>query len=154
MLKQMFNRALLCTALLFVFTPLQAAANPLIDMVTQQLGVSPTQASGGLGALLSTAQKGMSGGDFAALGDVVPDMSSLLAAAPTQVSGDADTLGSMASGLLGDSEAASNAVALNQAFSSLGLDSGMVGQYSKILLDFVESEGGQALMESLKSALI
>ncbi|RCU50990.1 MULTISPECIES: DUF2780 domain-containing protein [Corallincola] len=143
---------------LFILLPVfqsHAADNPLVGMITQQLGVSQDQATGGLGALLSSAQQGMSGDDFAALTDVIPDMSSLLSAAPSLegAAGGGGGLASMATDMLGDS-AGSDTIALTQAFESLGLDSSMVGQYSKILLDFVNSEGGNALMQSLKSALL
>ena len=40
------------------------------------------------------------------------------------------------------------------SFSSLGLSPDMVGKYTDIVLDFVQSEAGQQTMTVLKNALI
>lgn len=150
------RRALICVFIFSMSGIAQAQSSDLVSMLTQQLGVSESQASGGLGALLSSAQQNMSTEDFASLGGVIPDMSSLLAAAPEISDKGGDNSGegslmSMAGGLLG--EQGEQLQYLSGAFDSLGLDSKMIAQYSKLLLQFVESEGGQALKKSLQAAL-
>lgn len=144
---------LLAVCTLFLSGTARAQTNGLVDMLTQQLGVTQSQATGGLGALLSTAQDTMSGSDFEQLSGVIPDMSGLLKAAPQiDTEQESSSLMSMAGGLLG--EEGDQLQYLDGAFKSLGLDSKMIGQYSELLLQYVESEGGQALMQSLQSALI
>jgi hypothetical protein len=145
--------------LVFAFFSGVAKANSdaLVDMLTQQLGVTQAQAEGGLGALLSTAQDNMSSSDFDQLGDVIPNMSGLLGAAPQlppeeEVKEEKSSLMSMAGGLLGES--GDQLQYLDGAFKSLGLDSKTIAQYSKLLLDYVESEGGQEMMKTLQAALL
>ena len=49
---------------------------------------------------------------------------------------------------------ADSTAALTDSFSSLGLSPDMVGKYTDIILDYVQSEGGQQAMTLLKNALL
>ncbi len=57
-----------------------------------------------------------------------------------------------ASSLLGSS--AGSMTGLADSFSKLGLSPEMVNQFVPIVLDFVQSEGGQQTMTLLKNALM
>ncbi|SDJ12936.1 Protein of unknown function VcgC/VcgE [Ferrimonas sediminum] len=131
-----------------------SASDALIGMLTSQLGVTEQQASGGLGALLATAEPNMSAEGLSSLSGIIPDMDGLLATGAQLLGGEASSSGtsSLLGGLMGGNATA--LLGLNEAFSSLGLDSAMVAQFSQVLLDYVNSEGGQALMQQLQTALL
>ena len=118
----------------------------LVPTLSDSLGVSSKQASGGLGALFGLAQENVSVSDFATLSQSVPGMSSLLAAAP-QVAGGSDGLG----GLLGSAgkygKAMTGAKQVYEQFAALGLDATQVGQYINIAMSYLQSEGGQAAVD-------
>jgi len=107
----------------------------LVSMLTQQLGVTETQATGGTAALLGKAKSAMSSTDYAGLLSAVPELSSFSGGSGTSM---LDSLG-------GDS--------LTQQFSALGMDSSMVGKFVPILLDYVNTSGGSEMTGMLKSAL-
>ncbi len=125
-----------------------------------ELNVTPTQALGGSGALLQLAKQQLGSNDYAQLAKSVPGIDKL--------TGDSglDQLGQLGAltGLLGKSDTridAQTAAAVdnvqnlgdvNQAFSALGMDAGMVGQFAPILLQYLGSQGvGGSLLQSLGS---
>lgn len=118
----------------------------LVPALSESLGVSSRQASGGLGALFDLAKENVSAEEFATLSQSVPDMTGLLAAAPA-VGGANDGLG----GLLGSAgkygKALSGAKEVYQQFAALGLDAAQVGQYINIAMSYLQSEGGQATVD-------
>ncbi|WP_084144356.1 DUF2780 domain-containing protein [Ferrimonas kyonanensis] len=152
MMKAMVSRGLFLMMVL-LSAPVSAGED-LIGMLTSQLGVSEQQASGGLGALLATAEPNMSAEGMNSLSGIIPNMDGLLASGAQLLGGDGASSGtsSLLGGLMGGN--ATSLLGLNDAFSSLGLDSAMVAQFSQVLLDYVNSEGGQALMQQLKTALL
>ena len=89
----------------------------------------------------------MSSGDYSQLLNAVPGIDSLISAAPQ-----AGGLAGKASSLLGGS--AGSMTGLADSFSKLGLAPDMVNQFVPIVMDFVQSEGGQQAMTILKNALM
>lgn len=118
----------------------------LVPALSESLGVSSKQASGGLGALFGLAKDNVSAADFSTLSQSVPDMSSLLSSAP-EVAGAGDSMG----GLLGSAgkygKAMTGAKEVYEQFSVLGLDASQVGQYMNIAMSYFQSEGGQAAVD-------
>jgi len=117
-----------------------------------QLNVTPQQAVGGTGAMLGLAKNQLSTTDYAQLAKSVPGIDKL--------SGGGE-LGALA-GLLGSSGKAAgldNALGavkdtndLNNAFGALGMDSGMIGQFAPVLLQYLGQQGvGGPLLQSLGS---
>ena len=106
------------------------------------LNVKPEQAIGGTSAMLGLAKNKLSGNDYAELAKSVPGIDKL--------SGGSGNLGQLA-GLLGSSGKAAgleNALGnvkdtndLNTAFSALGMDSGMVGQFAPVILQYLGGAG-------------
>ena len=100
-----------------------AAMSSLTDMVTGQLGVSKAQAEGGLGTLFGVAKSTLSGDEFGQLSKYVPEMESLLKAAPEVSEG---TKG--VSSLLGEAgkygDMLKSGTQAYSQFKSLGLDAG------------------------------
>lgn len=113
-----------------------AQSASLVGTLMDSLGVTQSQAVGGTAALLNQAKSNMGGDDFSGLLSAVPELSSLM-----QSSGGVGSL-------LG------NGASLAQQFGSLGMDSGMIGKFTPILLEFVQSEGGSELMKLLQGALL
>ena len=129
-----------------------------MDMVISQLGVTQPQAEGGIGALLSSAKGTMGDTKYGDLMSMLPGLNGLADKAPGAVSASGGSLGGLASaagGLLGGSSGNSLAGVgqIASMFESLGLSPEMVGQFSKLLLDYAQSEGGAKAFELLKGAL-
>lgn len=115
-----------------------------------QLNVTPQQAVGGTGAMLGLAKNKLSSTDYSQLAKSVPGIDKL--------SGGGE-LGAL-SGLLGSSGKAAgldNALGnvkdtsdLNNAFGALGMDSGMIGQFAPVILQYLGQQGvGGPLLQSL-----
>ncbi len=115
------------------------------------LNVSPEQAVGGTSALLNLAKNQLPSTDYSQLLSSVPALADLSGGG----------LGSQAgavSGLLGKSNPLANSAQSNMhslgdvsnAFSTLGMDSGMVSQFAPVLLQFIGNQGvGQPLLSTL-----
>jgi hypothetical protein len=147
---QRFVRSLVIAAALGA--PMQARAQAaLIESLTSQLGVSQEQATGGAGAIFQVAQDRMAPAQFSQLSDAVPGIDGLVGAAPP--------LGG-ASGMLGGATSAlgmgelGGLAELAGPFTKLGLSPDMASQFVPIVLDYVQSEGGQQAMSLLQTALL
>lgn len=123
----------------------------LLNTLGTQLKVTPQQAVGGTGALLGLAKNKLGGGDYSQLSKSVPGIDQL---AGTSALGSLGGLG----GMLGNSSSSNSAVNsalgnvqsmgdVNNAFSALGMDSGMVGQFVPVILQYLGQQGasGSAL---------
>ena len=130
-----------------ISSPVSADTSKLIGSLVDKLGVTEDQATGGSGAVFKEAKNNMDPGDYSQLLNSVPGIDSLISAAP-QSGG----LAGQASSLLGGS--AGSMTGLADSFSKLGLSPDMVNQFVPVILDFVQSEGGQQAMTLLKNALI
>lgn len=133
--------------------PTSQTANLLSAL--SQLDVTPEQAIGGTGAMLGLAKNQLSSTDYSQLSKSVPGLDKLSGG---------NALGSLGalSGLLGQSGGSKtaglesalgnvqNTNDLNSAFSALGMDSGMIGQFAPVLLQFLGQQGvGGSLLNSL-----
>ena len=108
-------------------------SNALVGALTDKLGVSTDQAAGGAGALLSLAGGALSKPESKELGNLIPGMDSLTGAIP-------GGLGSMISNMDG----------VNKAFSALGLDPALIGQFAPIIMQYLGSQDASSgLMGSL-----
>ena len=129
--------------------PASADTSKLIGTLVDTLGVTEDQATGGSGAVFREAKNNMSSGDFSQLLKAVPGINSLMSVAP-QVGG----LTGKATSLLGGSAGSATGMAnLADSFSKLGLTPDMVNQFVPVIMDYVQSEGGDQAMSLLKSAL-
>ncbi|ATR85117.1 hypothetical protein CYD26_07005 [Pseudomonas sp. FFUP_PS_473] len=130
-----------------------ASAN-LLNTLGSQLNITPEQAVGGTGALLGLAKNQLSGDEFSQLTQAVPGLNLL--------TGD-NALGGL-NGLIalmgksdGQQSALSNALGnvkdtndLNNAFSLLGMDTGLIGQFAPLLLQFLGQQGvANSLLQNL-----
>jgi hypothetical protein len=138
---------ILAMGIFSITVPVSADTSKLIGSLVDTLGVSEEQATGGAGAVFKEGKNNMSSGDYSQLLNAVPGIDSLISAAPQ-----AGGLGGKASSLLGGS--AGSMTGLADSFNKLGLSPDMVNQFVPIVLDFVQSEGGQQTMTLLKNALM
>jgi len=132
---------LLISLVFGAFSSVSADATELVNVLTQELGVTKEQAKGGAGAIFNTAKEKLSAEDFGKVENAVPGVDDLLQAAPK-----ADGLSS----LLGGGEMGS----LASSFSKLGLSPDMVGQFTPVVLDYVESKGGATVRNILQGVLL
>ncbi|RMP60802.1 hypothetical protein ALQ18_02116 [Pseudomonas marginalis pv. marginalis] len=121
----------------------------LLSALTSQLNITPEQAVGGTGAMLGLAKNQLSSTDYSQLGKSVPGLD--------QLSG-SNSLGSLGalSGMLGQSGGSKTSGLdsvlgnvkstndLNTAFSALGMDSGMVGQFAPVILQYLGGQGANS----------
>ena len=141
--------ALIGIGILCISGAVAADTGKLIGSLTDLLGVSKEQATGGAGAVFREAKNNMSPGDYSQLLSAIPGIDSLIKAAP-QVSG----LAGKASSMFGSSSGSVQGMsALTDSFAKLGLSPDMVNKYVDVIMGFVQSEGGQQAMTMLKSAL-
>lgn len=111
----------------------------LISMLTSNLGVSSSQAIGGASAILSRAASNMRSSDVSSLTSALPSLSSLIGS-------NQDSKSSVLGSLISTSS-------LTSQFKTLGMDSSMVGKFTTVILEFINSNAGKALMQSVQSAL-
>ena len=133
--------SLVISVVLGGFLSVSADAADLMNLLTQKLGVTKEQAKGGAGAIFTTAKKKLSTKNFGKLKNAVPSMNDLLQAAP-KAGGFSSLLGG---GDLGN---------LASSFSKLGLSPDMVGKFTPVILDYVESKGGATVRKILQGALL
>jgi hypothetical protein len=130
----------------------------LLNTLGSQLKVTPEQAVGGTGAMLGLAKSKLSSTDYSALAKQVPGLDSLSGSnAVGGLNGLGALLGSSKSGeaskldsLLGNVKSTAD---MNNAFTKLGMDSGMVGQFAPVILQYLGQQGvGGTVLQSLASA--
>jgi len=133
--------------------PASADVTKLIDLLTNNLGVTENQAKGGAGAIFEYAKQKLGMEDFSKVSSALPGVDSLIDSAP-QSSALTGKLGSSLSSLGGKSGSAAGIAGLTESFSKLGLDEKMVNEYIPVILDYAKSEGGETVMNLLKGALL
>ncbi len=136
---------------------LVGTALSLIPSLTKQLNISEQQAQGGVGSLMNFVKGSLSGDEFNQLKSGIPEMDSLLAKAPEIASSKAGKGISNVLGKMGKEGAkAAGLDLLNKQFAALGLNTEMIGQFAKFIMNyFSEQEGDTAalLQKGLSSLL-
>lgn len=122
-----------------------AAQANLLNTLGSELKITPEQAIGGAGAMLGLARNNLSGDDYGQLTKAVPGLDLL---SGNNALGGLNGLGQ----LLGNdknSSALSNALGgevenrndLDTAFKALGMDTGMIGQFAPLILQYLGQQG-------------
>jgi hypothetical protein len=146
------NVALLI-GIIFGGAALARAADPgLVQLLSNNLGVTEKQAAGGAGSILSLAKQNLSADDFIQVAKAVPGIDKIMAAAP-KPEGAAGMLGGASSLFGGSAPSVSGVASLAGSFSQLGMNTGMVNSFIPIILNYVKSKGGESTMKILQSAL-
>jgi hypothetical protein len=123
----------------------------LVQQLVAGTGVSTSQAEGGAGLLFGLVKNQLSAGDFSRVADAVPGIDGLIDAAPDSGGGLGGLLGGVASALGG--QELGNLASLASGFSKLDLDAGMIGKFVPILLEYLQSRGGDDLLSLVKGVL-
>ena len=123
----------------------QAQAD-LLNTLGSQLNITPEQAVGGAGAMLGLARNSLSSEDYGQLTKAVPGLDLLSGAnALGGLSGWGDLLGSNKGSQSALDKALGNDVQnrsdLDNAFKALGMDTGMIGQFAPLLLQYLGQQG-------------
>ena len=110
----------------------------LLPTLTQQLGVTDTQAEGGMGSLMQVAQGALSSDEFSQLSQGIPGMDTLLAAAPALGSKSAG--GNALSGMLANAGGIASGLGamgkLTEQFEALGLSPDMIMQFANMAISY------------------
>lgn len=110
-----------------------AQSTPLTDLLTSELDVTPTQAAGGAGALLSLAQSQLSDSQSSELSSLIPGLSNF-------------------TGSTGLTDMITNMDSVKSTFEGLGIDPALVSQFAPLILQFLTSQGASdGLLGSLTS---
>lgn len=128
----------------------------LLNTLGSQLDITPEQAIGGTGAMLGLAKNQLSSTDYSQLSKSVPGLDQISGNSALGAMGGLGALGgllgksgesSALDGLLGNVKDTND---LNNAFSALGMDSGMIGQFAPVILQYLGQQGvGGTLLQSL-----
>ncbi|MDP9785788.1 DUF2780 domain-containing protein [Pseudomonas fluorescens] len=117
----------------------------LLNTLGSELKITPEQAIGGAGAMLGLAKNRLSEPQFSELSKSVPGLDQIAGnSAIGGLNGLGGLLGggsdknALLDGLLGNVKDTND---LNNAFSALGMDSGMIGQFAPIILQYLGQQG-------------
>ena len=124
----------------------------LTSMVTEKLGVSQQQAEGGLGTLFGMVKSTLDSPEFSQLSQYVPEMNSLLQAAPA-ISEDAKGLSSLLGKAGKYGEALQSGSQAYAQFKTLGLDAAQIPRYIEVTNEFLENQGGTDISSLFSKSL-
>lgn len=137
--------------------------NPLVSLLNQQLNtINPEQAAGGAGLIFKTLQDKLNPQDFSSLSAALPGVLELIQKAPQAESGGGlmGALGGLAGALGGGGGGAAGQLgqlgqfaSLVGGFSKLGLSPDMIGQFLPIVMQYIQSEGGEQILKIAQKVL-
>lgn len=116
----------------------------LISLLTQNLGISSSQAEGGTGLLLDLAKKQLGGDDFNKIASAIPNADSLMNNIP-QASGLGGMLGGLGDMLGGKAGDLGNLAELASGFSALDMDSDMIKKFLPVVMSYLKDNGGDGV---------
>lgn len=126
----------------------------LLNSLGSELHITPEQAIGGAGAMLGLARNRLSEPQFSELSKSVPGLDQIAGNSAIGglnglggLLGDASGKNALLDGLLGNVKDTDD---LNSAFGALGMDSGMIGQFAPIILQYLGQQGvASSLLQNL-----
>src|SRR5262245_7173852 len=124
----------------------------LIDMLTQNLGVSGPQAEGGAAVLFKAAKEKLGGGEFDKLLGGVPGLGDLMKKAPA--AGGGGGLGGMLGNLAGAMGGNAGLIAtIVGGFGKLGLTADDAKKFVPVILAFLRTKVGPDVVSKLEKTL-
>jgi Protein of unknown function VcgC/VcgE (DUF2780) len=112
--------------------------DPLMGMLTSQLGVTENQAKGGVGSLLTLAKEKLSAADFTKVANTVPGASKYMDLAKS--------LGAVTGPL-------KNVTGLNGALAKLGMSTDTIAKFVPAVTNFMGKAGGSTVSNLLATVL-
>jgi hypothetical protein len=113
------------------------SAPDLTGLLTKQLGVSESQATGGVGSMLQLAQESLASGQFDLIAKAIPGTQKYLDAAKQLLGG----------GKVG------NMSGVQSAFSKLGMSPDMVDKFKPVVTNYAGQAGGPEVKSLLEGVL-
>ena len=128
----------------------------LLNTLGSELKITPEQAIGGAGAMLGLARNNLSGDDYGQLTKAVPGLDLLSGSNGLgglsglgQLLGNGKNSPALSNALGGEVE---NRNDLDNAFKALGMDTGMIGQFAPLILQYLGQQGiAGSLLQNLGS---
>ncbi|AIZ34558.1 DUF2780 domain-containing protein [Pseudomonas sp. K1(2024)] len=128
----------------------------LLNTLGRDLKITPEQAVGGAGAMLGLARNNLSKADYGQLTQAVPGLDQLTGA---NALGGLQGLDALLGKGSGHQSALSSALGnvenrndLDSAFKALGMDTGMIGQFAPLILQYLGQQGvAGSLLQNLSS---
>jgi len=137
------------TALLLMLSfQIVANADDLVNVLTEELDVSSSQARKGAGAIFEYAKDNLDRDDFATVAEGIPTMDSLLDAAPEA---DRDSRFGRASRRLNDFDRdMGDRAKLVDSFDQLDMDPEMIIDYLDVIYDYLETASGEEAVDIME----
>lgn len=118
----------------------------LLNLLGSQLNITPEQAVGGAGAMLGLARNNLSSDNYQELANAIPGLDLLTGA---NALGGLNGLGKLLGGNQASASALDKALGndvekrgdLDDAFKALGMDTGMIGQFAPLILQYLGQQG-------------
>ena len=120
----------------------------LLQILTNQLGVSEEQAKGGSGLLFKMAKKKLAPEEFSEVASAVPNVEDLISSVPK-----AGIIEKITSSLHKESGELGNLASLAGGFKKLHLGPDMIGKFVPIIISFAQSKGGKNLKNILEKVM-
>ena len=128
------------------------SAAGLVASLTDNLGVSTEQATGGMGAILNYAKQNISSEKFSQLSSAIPGVDSLLNAVPAVATLSEGGLGGLMNKAAEYSDSLKSINDLKNQFDTLGLDTGMIMKYVSQAQQYLDTPQGQEAKTMLTDA--
>ena len=122
----------------------------LVDMLTKNLGVNPTQAEGGAGVLFKAAQQKLGAAEFGKMLGGVPGLGDLMKKAPAPGGGLGGMLGGLAGAMGGNAGLIATIVG---GFGKLGLTTDHAKKFVPVIMEFLKSKVGPDVVSKLEKTL-
>ncbi|RTR38121.1 DUF2780 domain-containing protein [Shewanella canadensis] len=129
----------------------QTQSSDLVGSVMSQLGLNQSQAEGGLGSLFSLAQSTLGSDDFGPIASAIPNMDSLLSAAPaidsgSGISGLLSQAGDLGASLQGGAQ-------IYDAFEKLGISKELAVPMIDVVKGYLDANAGNGTTDLLIKGL-
>ncbi len=126
----------------------------LVQELVQSLGVTQTQAEGGLGSIFNYAKNNLSNTDFKQIADTLPGIQGLLKSVPdiSQLSSEG-SIGGLLDKAANYSETAKALNDLNKQFTALGLSPEQIAGFVSTINQYLDTPQGQQAKQLLTSGL-
>jgi hypothetical protein len=124
----------------------------MINSITENLGVTPEQAKGGLGSLMSYVKSSGSSEQFSALSSAIPGLKQVLSAAPS-VSANQDGVAGLLNKAAEYNQTLKSINTVKQQFEALGLSPQMIASFIQQAKSYLDTPQGQQAKKLLTESL-
>ena len=126
----------------------------MVAALTNELGVSESQATGGLGAIFNYAKDNLSAKKFNSISSALPGLSGLLNAAPdTSAKTSKHGLGGLMDKAANYNDSLKALNEVKKQFSALGLKPEMIGQFVNVTKQYLDTDQGKKIKDTLMQGL-